>query len=295
MILKITDKEYPELLKRIYDPPEELYIKGNASVLNSRCIAIVGTRTATNYGKEIARRFSYELAQCGFTVVSGLAEGIDTEAHIGALEAGGKTVAVFGCGIDRIFPPQNIGLSEDIEKSGALVSEYKPGTPAAKWTFPRRNRIISGLSLGVVMVEGHWDSGAMITAKLALDEGREVFAVPGNIAIDQTKGPHWLIKHGAKLVENVDDILEEFNVKRVAGPSRRGLAEVDGEVKKGIDHSQLSSDEVKIISCLTKEPKHVDEISAESKTGSHETLGVLSVLEIKGLVKQMPGKYFVIC
>lgn len=283
--LKITDAEYPELLKKIYDPPKELFIRGDSKHLNSRSLAIVGTRAATNYGKEIARRLSSELVRYGFTIVSGLAEGIDTEAHIGALEAGGSTVAVFGCGIDNIFPSKNIKLAEEIEKKGALVSEYGPGVPSAKWTFPRRNRIISGLSLGVIMVEGHWDSGAMITAKLALDEGREVFAVPGNVELDQTKGPHWLIKQGAKLVENVDDILEEFDIKRVEGS-------VTGKKQ---DHSQLSSDEVRIISCLTKEPKHIDGILDESKMGIQETLGVLSILEIKGLVKQLPGKYFVIC
>lgn len=220
-IIKSSDKEYPELLKKIYDPPGELYAKGDTTLLNSKCLAIVGTRRATDYGLRTARRFAYELAQCGFTIVSGLAEGIDTEAHIGTLEAGGKTIAVFGCGIDQIFPAANKGLANDIEKSGALISEYGPGTPTAKWTFPRRNRIISGLSLGVVMVEGNYESGAMITAKLALDEGREVFAVPGNIEIDQTKGPHWLIKQGAKMAESVDDILEGIQHKTCWG-KRKG-------------------------------------------------------------------------
>ncbi len=291
-VLKITDKEYPELLKKIHDPPKVLYSRGDASFLNSRCIAVVGTRTATAYGREVARRLSHDLSKCGFTIVSGLASGIDTEAHKGALAADGATIAVFGCGIDMVLPRENTELAEEIEKKGALVSEYEPGTPPAKWTFPRRNRIISGLSVGVVMVEGHWDSGAMITAKLALDEGREVFAVPGKVDIDQTKGPHWLIKQGAKLVENVDDILEEFNMERAS----------DGEaaclpvgMAKHADHSQLSIEEGKIISCLTKEPKHIDEISAQSKLSSQEALGMLSILEIKGLVKQLPGKYFIIC
>jgi len=284
-IIKITDKEYPDLLKKIYDPPDELYIKGDASALNRKCLAIVGTRTATEYGKAISRKYAKELSRCGITIVSGLAEGIDTEAHKGALEAGGKTIAVFGCGIDKIFPSENSGLAEEIEKNGALVSEYKPGTPTAKWTFPRRNRIISGLSLGVVMVEGHYDSGAMITAKLALDEGREVFAVPGSVEIDQTKGPHWLIKQGAKLAENVDDILEELNIEHVAGEELAGKP----------DHSGLSDEEARMISCLTKELKHIDRISAESGLETHEALGVLSMLEIKGLVKQLPGKYFIIC
>jgi len=284
-IIRISDKEYPELLKKIYDPPKELYVRGNIPALSEKCLAIVGTRTATEYGKAIARKYAKELVQYGFTIVSGLAEGIDTESHRGALEGGGKTIAVFGCGIDQIFPASNIKLAEEIEKCGALVSEYKPGTPGAQWTFPRRNRIISGLSLGVIMVEGHYDSGAMITAKLALDEGREVFAVPGNVEIEQTKGPHWLIKQGAKLTESVDDVLEEFNIKRVEG----------NVIEKEIDRSQLSNEEVKVISCLTKEPKHVDGISAETGTSSHETLGILAVLEIKGMVRQLPGKYFVIC
>jgi len=283
--IKITDNGYPELLKKIYDPPQELFIKGNEDALNNKCIAIVGTRAATEYGKNIARKFARELSQCGITIISGLAEGIDTEAHRGAIEGGGKTVAVFGCGIDRIFPAGNTELAEEIMKRGALISEYGPGTFAAKWTFPRRNRIISGLSLGVVIVEGGYESGAMITAKLALDEGREVFAVPGNIELEQTKGPHWLIKQGAKLTESIDDIIEEFDMKRVAGSSD----------KKKIDHSQLSSDEVRMISCLTREPQHVDRLSKECGLGPHETLGILSLLEIKGLAKQLPGKYFVIC
>lgn len=283
-IIKITGKEYPELLKKIYDPPEELYIKGDVTLLGGKCLAIVGTRKATDYGKRIARELAKGLAQSGFTIVSGLAEGIDTEAHLGALEAGGKTIAVFGCGIDNVFPAANAALADEIEKNGVLVSEYGPGIPGAKWTFPRRNRIISGLSLGVVMVEGHWESGAMITAKLALDEGREVFAVPGNVELDQTKGPHWLIKQGAKLIENADDVLEEFDMGRA-----------DGTKAKKPDHSQLSMEEIKIISFLTKEPKHIDEISSLSKLSAHEALGILSMLEIKGQVEQLPGKYFIIC
>ncbi len=284
-ILKASENNYPGLLKKIYDPPKELYVRGDMNILNSRCIAIVGTRKATHYGKESAKRLAYELSKNGFTIVSGLAEGIDTEAHKGALDAGGKTIAVFGCGIDQIFPSENRKLAEKIEENGALISEYGPGAAAAKWTFPRRNRIISGLSVGTVMVEGHWESGAMITAKLALEEGREVFAVPGNIELDQSKGPHWLIKQGAKLVENVDDILEEFNMKRLS----------DGEKTRKADHSQLSIDEIKIVSQLSHEPKHIDDISAQSKLSVHEALGLLSVLEIKGAVKQLPGKYFIIC
>lgn len=281
--LKLEAENYPQLLKKIYDPPKELYIKGDIALLNSRCIAIVGTRTASRYGKEISRRFARELAEVGITIVSGLAEGIDTEAHHGALEAKGNTIAVFGCGLDKIFPPCNIGLAKDIEKHGALISEFPVGHPTAKWTFPRRNRIISGLAMGVVMVEGHYDSGAMITAKHAIDEGREVFAVPGNIAMDESKGPHWLIKQGAKLVETVDDILEEFNIKRVIASGT-----------KNIDASKLPKEEAVLVAYLTREPKHIDEISVKCNIEAHEALGTLSVLEIKGFIKQLPGKYFVI-
>lgn len=283
MTLNLEADNYPQLLKKIYDPPKELYVKGDVNVLNSRCIAIVGTRTATRYGKETARRFARELAEVGITIVSGLAEGIDTEAHAGALEANGDTIAVFGCGLDTIFPPRNIGLAKNIEKHGALISEFPVGHPTAKWTFPRRNRIISGLSMGVVMVEGHYDSGAMITAKHAIDEGREVFAVPGSIEMDETKGPHWLIKQGAKLVETVDDILEEFNIKRVAAAGT-----------KNIDLSNLTEQEALLASLLTREPKHIDEISLQCRMDPCKVLSILSVLEIKGSVKQIPGKYFVI-
>lgn len=283
MSLNLESENYPQLLKKIYDPPKELFVKGDIAALNSRCIAIVGTRTASNYGKETARRFARELAEVGITIVSGLAEGIDTEAHAGALEAKGETIAVFGCGLDRIFPPRNAALAANIEKNGALVSEFPLGHPTAKWTFPRRNRIISGLSMGVVMVEGHYDSGAMITAKHAIDEGREVFAVPGNIEIDGSKGPHWLIKQGAKLIESVDDILEEFNIKRVIASGT-----------KNIDLSKLPKEEAVLLSCLTREPKHIDEISVKCNMEARDVLGILSVLEIKGLVRQIPGKYFVI-
>jgi DNA processing protein len=279
----IDDPKYPELLRNIYDPPKELFIRGNIDLLNTKCLAIVGTRKATLYGKQIARKLSRQLAEVGITVVSGLAEGIDTEAHLGALDAGGNTIAVFGSGIDVIFPAQNIGLAKKIEISGSLISEYPEGFSTAKWTFPRRNRIISGLSLGVIMIEGGYESGAMITAKHALDEGREVFALPGNVDLEQSKGPHWLIKQGAKLIENVDDILEELNMKRV-----------DTGDKKEMDVSQLSIDEVPIIKTLNKEPKHIDELSAAIKIDTSVLLGTLLNLEMKGYVKKLPGMYFII-
>jgi DNA processing protein len=278
------DPAYSSLLNKIYDPPKELHFKGDIGLLNSRSIAIVGTRKATRYGRETAKKLAFDLSKAGFTIVSGLAEGIDTEAHIGALEANGKTIAVFGNGIDLIFPADNKELAKKIEDSGLCVSEYPGEFPGTKWTFPRRNRMISGLSLGVIVVEGHYDSGAMITAKLALEEGREVFAVPGSINEEQTKGPHWLIKQGAKLIESADDVLEEFNIENVSH---------NISVKKA-DFSQLSLEESKIVQQLSNIEVHIDDISAKAGMQAAQVLGILSVLEIKGIVKQMPGKYFVI-
>ena len=212
LIFSLEDDEYPKLLKNIYDPPPVLYVKGEGFSPDAKTLAIVGTRKASHYGKEIAKKLAFELASLGITVVSGMALGIDTAAHAGALAANGKTIAVFGCGVDVIYPFSNRELARKIESSGAVVSEFPMGTGVDKGHFPRRNRVIAGLSLGVIVVEGHYDSGAMITAKYALDEGREVFAVPGNVELDQSKGPHWLIKQGAKLVESVDDVLEELNM-----------------------------------------------------------------------------------
>jgi len=282
--IKIGDKKYPELLKNIYDAPKELFIKGDVELLSTRCMAIVGTRRPTWYGRETSRKLARELAEVGLTIVSGLAEGIDTEAHIGALEAGGKTIAVFGCGLDTVFPPSNKKLARKIESSGSLVSELPAEHPTTKWTFPKRNRIISGLSMGVLMVEGDYDSGAMITAKLALDEGREVFAVPGNIDKEQSRGPNWLIKQGAKLIDNVDDILDEFNIVRIEGGSRKDRS----------DAGQLTIEESGLLKLLTREPKHIDELVALSGRETANVLGLLSIMEIKGLVRQLPGMYFVI-
>jgi DNA processing protein len=277
--LRIDDGNYPLCLKQIHDPPKELYYKGNVDLISAKCIAIVGTRRATRSGLDIARKIAKELASYGFVIVSGLAEGIDTQAHLGALDAGGKTIAVFGCGIDKIFPAANEQLAGSIEEKGLLLSEYEPGFEGAKWTFPKRNRIIAGLSLGVVMVEGHYDSGAMITAKLAIDEGRDVFAVPGDIALDQSKGPHWLIKQGAKLVESAADILEEYDINIDRSEKR--------EERKSLT---LSFDEEKVYSMLSRCPIHIDELNIPAK----DAIRVLSVLELKGAVKSLPGKYFVI-
>lgn len=286
-VLTLEDDNYPAVLKNIYAPPPVIYFKGNILSDDEKAIAIVGTRKASHYGKEVARKLAYELASLGITIVSGMAAGIDTAAHKGALEAGGRTLAVFGTGIDIIYPRSNMELSKQISSSGALLSEFPMGADPDKGSFPRRNRVISGLSMGTIVIEGHYTSGAMITAKYALDQGREVFAVPGNVELDQSKGPHWLIKHGAKLVESVDDVLEEFNMMR---PGVR--PEALGTRQK--DYSNLSGDEKKIVESLSLEPKHIDRISIETSLTIPQVSSLLMMLEVKKVIRQLPGKMFIL-
>lgn len=215
-IKKITlqDKTYPAILKEIHDPPKELYIKGNIIPQDKIAIAVVGTRKCTQHGKQVALDIAGELAKLGITIVSGLAEGIDTFAHQAALENNGRTIAVLGTGIDKksLYPKSNYILSEKIAKNGAVISEYPPETKGTKFNFPKRNRIVSGLSLGVVVIEAPEKSGALITASLALEQNREVFAVPGSIYEENYQGTNKLIQMGAKLVNNIEDILEELNL-----------------------------------------------------------------------------------
>ena len=291
-VFTLDDEDYPEWLKNIYDPPPVLYLKGDILKIDQKALAIVGTRMASHYGREIARKLAFELSSLGFTIVSGMALGIDTLAHQGAIEANGKTIAVLGCGVDIVYPPSNRQLSQEIEKSGALVSEFPLGTGTEKGNFPRRNRIISGLSLGVVVVEGHYDSGAMITAKCALDQGREVFAVPGNVELDQSKGPHWLIKQGAKLVESVDDILEELNFQLPTSNLKINSKSQLQTIKR--DYSNLSPEEQKVISVLSLEPKYIDNVSTDSGLTIPQVLSLLMMLEVKKIIRQIPGKMFIL-
>jgi len=280
----LDDPDYPEKLKNTYDPPPVLFHQGDIKTLSKRAIAIVGTRKPSSYGSESARRFASELVRLGFVIVSGMAYGIDSEAHRGCLDAGGETVAVFGCGIDKIYPSENIRLAQQISKSGCLISEYFPGTPSTNWTFPRRNRIISGLSLGVVVIEGGMDSGSLITAKLALDQGREVFAVPGHVDSQNSKGPHWLIKQGAKLVDSVEDILDELNIpfpKERAGPAFAGR-----------DLSGLPEGERRICEALSLEPMHIDQLVCRTGLSVQEVSSLLLMLEVKGAVRELGGKTF---
>ncbi len=210
-VIEITQKEYPKSLLKIYDPPKKLYVMGDESILNNFGIAIVGSRNATDYGRKITKSISYGLAKKGINIISGMAKGIDSEAHIGALLAKGKTVAVLGSGFDYIYPKENINLFwKIIENGGAVITEYEKNVRPIPTNFPKRNRIISGLSSGVVVTEATEKSGSLITADCALEEGKEIFAVPGSVFSRNSKGTNELIKQGAKLTENIFDILEEF-------------------------------------------------------------------------------------
>jgi len=215
-IQKITlqDKDYPAILKELYSPPKIIYIKGKIIPKDKLAIGIVGTRKCTDYGKEIAYKLSSELSKLGITIVSGLAQGIDTYAHKGALDNKARTIAVLGTGIDKnsFYPLENYNLSEQIAENGAIISEYKEGSRGTKYSFPQRNRIISGLSLGVIVIEAPEKSGALITADFAMEQNREVFVVPGPINSENSKGTNKLIKQGAKLITNISDILEELNL-----------------------------------------------------------------------------------
>jgi len=273
---------YPLLLSQIPDPPVCLFVKGEIRP-DEPCIAVVGTRRASSYGRLVAERIARELASQGICVVSGLARGIDSSAHRGALEAGGRTLAVLGTGLDIAYPPENKELQEEIALRGALITEFPLGTMPHPWNFPQRNRIISGLSYGVVVVEAPEDSGALITAATAAEQGREVFAVPGDVTREKSKGCHRLIKEGAKLVEGASDIIEE--IPALSGRPAPPLLKppVEG----------LSPVEAKVFSCLELSEKHVDTIAAESGLPPGEVAKALTFLEIKGLCKRLPGDMFV--
>ncbi len=282
-ILTYWDIGYPNLLKEIYYPPIILYLLGNLDELNQNALAIVGTRMPSIYGKAQAEKFSYELAQKNLTIVSGLARGIDSIAHQSALKAGGKTIAVIGSGLDVIYPPENKKLFFEIIESGLIISEYPLGTKPDAPNFPKRNRIISGLSLGTLIIETKFTGGAMQTAAYAIDQDREIFATPGNINVKQSQGPNSLIQKGeAKLVTCTEDILEELKVK---------LNLVHG---KSINRPnfELNLFEEKLLSALNEEPKQIDEIANITSMSVADCLVNLLMLEFKGLVRQLPGKVF---
>jgi DNA processing protein len=284
-VIDREDKRYPQQLLEIYDPPLLLYYKGDLAAANRHGVGVVGARQTSHYGLETAKKLSYQMAYAGLTVVSGLARGIDTAAHQGALAAKGRTVAVMGCSLDLMYPPENQALAEMImEKDGLLLSEFPLKTPPDKQTFPMRNRIVSGLCGGVLVVEAGAESGALITARMALDQGRQVFAVPGRIDNPLAKGCHRLIKEGAKLVESVEDVLAEFEFlfpKSAISESRR------------VFPSDLSADERVILENLAVEEVHLDELTRKCGLPSARMSSILLRLEMRKLVCQLPGKFFV--
>jgi len=283
-IISIEDERYHKLLKNISSAPILLYIKGRLSERDEYAVAIVGSRAASMNGLKNSRRLAMELASLGITVTSGMARGIDAAAHKGALDAGGRTLAVLGSGLARIYPPEHISLAEKIASSGAVISEFPMESPPASEHFPRRNRVISGLSLGVLVVEAAKRSGSLITAGFALEEGRDVFAVPGRPGELTSAGTNDLIRQGAKLVESADDIVSELDISVM--DTERGAAE------KSTDIAGLSEEEKRIFGLLGEGPMHIDTLSEGLDIPGEKIMGALLRLQSKGVVKELPGKLF---
>jgi DNA processing protein len=296
-IIHLNDKRYPPALKQIYDPPPVLYIKGSLNRQDTLCISIVGSRQCSLYGQEQSSRLAHLLASAGFTICSGMARGIDTAAHQGALSAKGRTIAVQGCGLANIFPPENKKLFELIAESGACISELPLQYQPLSENFPPRNRIIAGLSLGTIVIEAGLRSGALITATAAIDNNREVMAVPGKIDSPLSKGCHQLIKQGAKLIETVEDIMETLGYigQQLQNHVTTEAAKASEKKQKSLfDVSQLnlSESEKKLYDYLSKEPAHIDQIIAETNLPPGSINAGLISLRLKGLIKQLPGNLF---
>jgi len=291
-LLTWDEPEYPSRLREIYDPPPLLYVRGNVELLNRHVIAIVGARRPSPYGNQVAERLAADLAARGLVIASGLARGIDASAHQGALRSPqGATIGVLGCGIDVVYPKENKKIFQEVERRGAIVSEFPMGTFAAPQNFPIRNRILAGMALGVVVVEGAQYSGSLITARLAMEFGREVFGVPGNITQPTSFGPNLLIKQGAKLAASWEDVVEELPT-----PVRAELMPVESasqEERAALVQENLSGAEKPLYDLLSlDQPRHVDEIVELSGLSSSEVLAALFDLEMKGVVRQLPGKQF---
>ncbi|GAB4061721.1 DNA-processing protein DprA [Uliginosibacterium sediminicola] len=276
-IITLADAAYPQSLLQTADPPCLIYAKGRIELLNRPAIALVGSRNATAQGVANAERFAAALAEAGLCVVSGLALGIDAAAHRGALGRSGSTVAVIGTGADRIYPASNVALARELAESGLILSEFALGTPAAAYNFPRRNRIISGLSRGVLVVEAALGSGSLITARMALEQGREVFAVPGSIHSPLSKGCHLLIKQGAKLVESAQDVLEELHW----GVASAAAAEPDAV--------PLAADEAAVLAAIGFDPVDPDTLVARCGLTAEALFAMLTVLELEGRIERLPG------
>jgi DNA processing protein len=278
-IITIDDDEYPYNLKNIYDPPYIIYLKGKMKKCK-KYIAVVGSRNCTSYGKMVARNISNLLSKYDFGIISGMARGIDTQAHLGVLDAGGFTCAVLGSGCDIVYPPENIKIMYEIEKKGAIISEYLPGTKPAAYNFPTRNRIISGISDGVLVIEAGEKSGALITVNFALEQGKDVFAIPGSVLSKSSKGTNLLIKDGAKIVTDIYDILNEYKI--------------DFNIEENNNYNEeITSKEKIIMGVINDSPIYIDDLIKRVKLGISEVNSILTILEVKNIIKILPGKYIV--
>jgi DNA processing protein len=291
-LLTWDEPEYPQRLREIYDPPPLLYVLGNIELLNRHLISVVGARRPTPYGNQMAERLSQDLADRGLVIASGLARGIDSSAHKGALSStAGSTIGVLGCGVDVVYPKENKKIYQEMTKRGAIISEFPMGTFPAPQNFPIRNRIIAGMALGVVVVEGAQYSGSLITARLAMEFGREVFGVPGNATQPTSFGPNQLIKQGAKLVTGWEDVIEELPT-----PVRAELLPVESanaEERAQLVQQSLMPAERSLYDLLAQdEARHIDDLVEHSGLTSSEVLATLFDLELKGVVRQLPGKQF---
>lgn len=308
-VITIHDESYPRMLKYTADPPAVLYCRGRL-VPDELCVAVVGSRKATWYGLDTSKRLSSELARHGVTVVSGMARGVDSKAHCGALEAGGRTIAVLGCGVDIVYPKENFKLMDEICRRGAVISEFLPGTEPIPFNFPARNRIISGLTQGVVIVEASEKSGSLITADFALEQGRDVFAVPGNINSMNSSGTNRLIREGARIITCAGDILDEINIKhddrldfcaekkyRDMKPALNPLLtdEAGKQSCSGCGENagaQIGIDEKTIAEKLLNGPAHIDVIAHDCGISVQLAGSILLMLELSGFVEQLPGKFY---
>ncbi|HEX8184241.1 MAG TPA: DNA-processing protein DprA [Blastocatellia bacterium] len=290
----LDDKRYPGLLRETYDPPIVIYVRGDLTgAMRQPAVAIVGSRHCSTYGRNVAEMLARELAERGVTIISGLARGIDSAAHGGALDGSGLTIAVMGTGLDTVYPKENRGLSDRIAASGALVTEFPLDTPPLPQNFPFRNRVISGLALGVLIIEGAERSGSLITARMAYEQGREVFAVPGNITSSKSFGPNYLIKDGAKLVQTWRDVVEEFPSDLKAAILSQERAEKSPE-QLSIDEVALSGSERRLLDLLKEDaPVHIDQLISSAGLKPGELMGALLKLEMEDRVRQLPGKSFI--
>ncbi len=275
---------YPRELLEIHDPPGVLFVRGELAPHDNLAIAIVGTRHATPYGKDQAERLAAGLSRAGLTIISGLARGIDGVAHDAALKAGGRTIGVLGSGVLNIYPPEHEALAERVIQSGAIISEHPPQSPPTAHSFPQRNRIVTGMSLGVIVVEAADRSGALISARHAMEQGRDVFAVPGRVDSRMSKGCHRLIRDGAKLVESVDDVLEELGPLPAAVPRSDGQGEIHHPAEL-----QLNEQETQVLQAIGKDPTSIDTVVANCGLPTHRVLSTISVLEMRKLVRRVSG------